>query len=95
MDGEDDCGAYIDKIYLRHPKYLSFVVRKNSFVKFPKQELVIRLAEAGFFYSGIEDQTICFVCGLGLKNWLDDEEPWITHTTMNSECLHIICNTEI
>lgn len=94
MDGKDECGAFPNKVYLRHPKYLSFYERRNSFVEYPKPDLVKKLVEAGFFYSGKEDETICFLCGLGLKNWSPNEEPWIYHNRMNPKCLHVICNTE-
>lgn len=94
MDGEDDCGLYMEKISVKHPKYIPYIERKNSFIDYPKPEIIEKLVEAGFFYNGCSDETICFLCGLGMKQWLLDEEPWINHQTWNPLCLHVICNKD-
>ena len=81
MAGEDECGLYNNKINVKHPKYLPHDERKKSFVGFPLSCLVNELVDSGFFHTGHSDETICFLCDLGLKTWLLGEKPWITHAT--------------
>jgi baculoviral IAP repeat-containing protein 7/8 len=47
------------------------------------------LAEAGFFYTGYGDATICFYCGCGLKKWLKDDDPYIEHAKWNRCCEYL------
>lgn len=37
------------------------------------------LVEAGFFYSGQSDITICFSCGVALGKWEEIDNPWVEH----------------
>lgn len=48
------------------------------------------LSEAGFFYTGKGDQTICFHCGGGLKDWEDSDEPWVEHARWFSKCPYVV-----
>ena len=44
------------------------------------------LAEAGFFYSGLTDGTICFCCGKGLYEWLETDDPFVEHVKHSPRC---------
>lgn len=58
----------------RGPTYSSYAIYDNrilSFAEWPKcmKQKPADLADAGFFYTGKGDQTLCFHCGGGLKDW--------------------------
>ncbi|XP_064634420.1 uncharacterized protein LOC135492142 [Lineus longissimus] len=44
------------------------------------------LAEAGFFFTGANDNVRCFHCDGGLRNWLDSDLPWIEHAKWFPRC---------
>lgn len=48
------------------------------------------LSEAGFFYTGKGDQTICYHCGGGLKDWEETDEPWVEHARWFSKCPFVL-----
>ena len=37
------------------------------------------LADAGFYFLGVHDQTKCFYCGGGLQNWEMTDDPFFEH----------------
>lgn len=39
-----------------------------------------------FVFLGKGDQTLCFHCGGGLKNWEEDDDPWEQHALWFSKC---------
>lgn len=47
------------------------------------------LSDAGFFYTGKGDQTICYHCGGGLKDWEETDEPWVEHARWFSRCPYV------
>lgn len=49
-----------------------------------------KLSEAGFFYTGREDQTICFYCGGGLRDWNNSDEPWVEHVKWFPKCKFVL-----
>ena len=44
------------------------------------------MAEAGFYYIGLSDQTKCFYCDGGLRNWQPEDDPWTEHARWFSKC---------
>lgn len=63
-------------------------IRLSSFKTWPKnltQKPEI-LAEAGFYYTGVEDKVLCFHCGGGLNNWEESDEPWTEHALWFPTC---------
>lgn len=58
----------------------------NSFVNDFKWEL----SEAGFFYTGKEDETICYYCGGGLKDWSETDQPWEEHARWFPKCPFVV-----
>lgn len=47
----------------------------------------IKLAEAGFIYTGSEDTTKCTWCGLEIFKWLGTENPTVLHDKYSPSCL--------
>lgn len=54
-----------------YPNYAIYENRLLSFAVWPPsiKQKPVDLADAGFFYTGKGDQTMCFSCGGGLKDW--------------------------
>ncbi|WAR12834.1 IAP3-like protein, partial [Mya arenaria] len=82
--------------YLKIPKYPKFSTlssRISSFNQCPEIHVMPRtLAEAGFFYAGIGDCTRCFCCGIGLRHWTREDDPWTEHARFSLECDHVQIN---
>jgi len=51
-----------------------------------------KLAEAGFYFQGTDDNVKCFYCGGGLCNWKAGETPWTEHSRWFPECKFINFN---
>ncbi|KAL1262521.1 hypothetical protein QQF64_007786 [Cirrhinus molitorella] len=49
-----------------------------------------RLARAGFYSTGEQDQVLCFRCGGGLKGWRPDEDPWEEHARNYPGCSFVL-----
>lgn len=47
------------------------------------------LVDAGFFYKGWSDYTVCFCCGLWVAEWEKDEDPWIVHAKYCPGCIFL------
>nr|XP_023022306.1 baculoviral IAP repeat-containing protein 2 [Leptinotarsa decemlineata]XP_023022307.1 baculoviral IAP repeat-containing protein 2 [Leptinotarsa decemlineata]XP_023022308.1 baculoviral IAP repeat-containing protein 2 [Leptinotarsa decemlineata]XP_023022310.1 baculoviral IAP repeat-containing protein 2 [Leptinotarsa decemlineata] len=65
--------------------------RLATFENWPKsiKQRPVDLAEAGFYYTGVGDQTLCFYCGGGLKDWEESDEPWEQHALWFSKCVFL------
>ncbi|CAH1131504.1 unnamed protein product [Ceutorhynchus assimilis] len=44
------------------------------------------LAQAGFYYEGMNDQVRCFHCDGGLRHWDPDDDPWTEHARWFPRC---------
>ncbi|CAH1961034.1 unnamed protein product [Acanthoscelides obtectus] len=76
------------------PQYndkITYESRLATFDSWPKsiKQKPVDLAEAGFFYTGVGDQTLCFYCGGGLKDWEDNDDPWEQHALWFSKCVYL------
>uniref|UniRef100_A0A1B6KJG8 RING-type domain-containing protein n=1 Tax=Graphocephala atropunctata TaxID=36148 RepID=A0A1B6KJG8_9HEMI len=74
------------------PNYATLEARLRSYDLWP---IALKLkpnilSEAGFFYTGKGDQTICFHCGGGLKDWEESDEPWVEHARWFSKCNFVL-----
>nr|CAD7461407.1 unnamed protein product [Timema tahoe] len=74
------------------PQYASIDARFKSFDGWPLslKQRPDKLSEAGFYYTGKGDQTVCFHCGGGLKDWEDDDDPWMEHALWFSKCTYVL-----
>ncbi|XP_044014020.1 death-associated inhibitor of apoptosis 1-like [Aphidius gifuensis] len=72
-------------------QYLTYDVRLKSYGYWPRHmsQTKEKLAEAGFFYTGIGDYVQCYHCGNGLKDWLPNEDPWEEHARYFKECYFV------
>lgn len=87
----DVCGNSDSSVYVSSPvghSHQSYLSRFQTFSNWPAA-LPIKpkdLSEAGFFYCGKGDRTICFSCDLGLKDWESGDDPWIEHALWSPGC---------
>ncbi|AXS67756.1 iap-1 [Cryptophlebia peltastica nucleopolyhedrovirus] len=75
-----------------HPRYATEHARLQTFKDWPisMKQKPHKLAEAGFYYTGLGDKTKCFFCNGGLKDWEDDDDPWEQHAKWYSDCRYVI-----
>lgn len=71
--------------WFKRPKH-----RFDSFDQCTDEVLIFlkaKLVEAGlFFINYYEDVVYCFCCGIGLKNWLKSDDPWVQHAMYSPNC---------
>lgn len=65
-------------------RMLSFTSWPNSNKKHPKE-----LYEAGFYYSGFDDNVRCFSCGGFVQGWNANDDPWVEHAKIHSTCVFV------
>lgn len=90
--------VYLKKLGIpinRGPSYPNYAVFENRLLTFSEWPTSMKqkprdLADAGFFYTGKGDQTICFHCGGGLKNWEENDDPWEQHALWFSKCNYLL-----
>lgn len=74
-----------------HRSKCTIASRMATFRNWPEGDSKPRptdLAEAGFFYAGADDRTVCFHCGGGLMQWKGDDA-WQQHAVWFSECVYL------
>lgn len=75
-----------------HPNFTTVESRLDSFSSWPLH-IKLRpnaLSDAGFYYTGTGDRTVCFQCGGGLKDWEENDDPWKEHARYFSKCTYLI-----
>ncbi|XP_067674754.1 uncharacterized protein [Haliotis asinina] len=74
-----------------YPIYLDTSRRLASFLLWPSDHCKkpAELVEAGFFYAGFSDCVRCFACGIGLKTWEKDDDPWVEHVRRRASCAYV------
>lgn len=62
--------------------------RLQSFAgrQLPAGQTAQKLAEAGFYYIGPDDNVKCFCCGGSLKRWQSTDSPWAEHFRWFPHC---------
>ena len=77
---------------LVHSEYASYDARLSTFETWPKfmPQTKQQLADAGFYYTGKGDQTLCYHCGGGLKDWEPEDDPWEQHAKWFSKCYYLL-----
>jgi hypothetical protein len=43
-----------------------------------------------FVLAGKGDQTMCFHCGGGLRDWEETDDPWVEHAAWFPKCMHVV-----
>ncbi|XP_019644489.1 PREDICTED: baculoviral IAP repeat-containing protein 7-B-like [Branchiostoma belcheri] len=71
----------------KHPELASQELRLTTFFSWPSRytSSPTRLAEAGFYYTNIDDGVKCFWCDGVLKDWRPGEDPWTEHARWYAE----------
>ncbi|XP_065340488.1 baculoviral IAP repeat-containing protein 7-B-like [Cloeon dipterum] len=85
-------GWHIAPLY---PEFAIYTSRYNSFDFLPNidTKTAIALSRAGFFYTGIGNQVVCFHCNLVMKEWDPNDDPYVKHCRLNADCRHLmLCN---
>lgn len=76
------------------PEFLEYNERVKSYENAPRDSYVHenrkQLAAAGFFYTGNEDETICYYCGGGVKAWSREDIPWVEHARWLPGCSFLL-----
>ncbi|KAH9488686.1 Death-associated inhibitor of apoptosis 1 [Bulinus truncatus] len=75
----------------KRPEYALKQERLETFTKWPRDHHLSEddLAEAGFYYADYGDCDRCFNCGIGLRNWEDEDDVWIEHARWFSRCTYV------
>lgn len=75
-----------------YPSYTTLESRLESFSSWPlsMSPRPEALSDAGFYYTGRGDKTVCYQCGGGLKDWEENDDPWREHAMYFSKCTHLI-----
>ena len=65
--------------------------RMETFKYWPKsmKQRKEDMVEAGFFYTERGDRVICYSCGMGLKDWEEDDIPWVEHAKASRDCAYM------
>ncbi|XP_060568555.1 uncharacterized protein LOC132727155 isoform X2 [Ruditapes philippinarum] len=75
----------------KHAQYASKTAREASYSTWPdtSSHTPEVLADAGFFYAGFGDCVRCFYCGIGLRHWTAEDDPWIEHARWYKNCVFV------
>ena len=65
--------------------------RLLTYHNWPKQIIPNKhaLAQAGFYYTGQSDFTVCFACNLKVNQWERQDNPWDEHKSLSPDCAYI------
>lgn len=76
----------------KFPNYISNSIRNYTFQKWPDnlRNIARDMVSAGFLYVGYSDFTRCFHCGIRLRNWFKDCDPWAEHKRWSPLCQHLL-----
>lgn len=91
-DGRSLTFGVCEKLKPVYPAFANNTSRLNTFKKWPiaLKTKPRALCEAGLFYTGSGDRTICFQCGVRLLDWEDDDDPWVEHATYAPNCNYVL-----
>ncbi|XP_046571620.1 uncharacterized protein LOC124279784 [Haliotis rubra] len=70
------------------PDYNQGSDRLASFRGWPRERgpTPRQLAAAGFYYTGFLDKVRCFCCGVRLREWDEEDDPWREHARYSPNC---------
>jgi hypothetical protein len=77
-----------------NPLMSNITSRLQTFQEWPatKNQTPEDLAKCGFYYLGDADRVVCFHCGVGLKDWLAEDNVWLEHAINSSSCPYLLLN---
>ncbi|AGR56791.1 iap-3 [Hemileuca sp. nucleopolyhedrovirus] len=82
------CDREINTSSAAHANYVHLSTRLATFNSWPTWlvQQPLELAEAGFVYTGIDDNVYCFMCDCNVREWKYEDDPWVRHTLASSGC---------
>lgn len=72
----------------------SELIRLSSYKNWASDIFAIRLAEAGFFYTGVGDKVQCYFCHIEKENWSQGDQPNLVHKKLNANCPLVVNSVE-
>lgn len=89
MEVQDVTGIF--EINVKFTRFSNEASRLRSFEEWPKsmEQKPEVLSEAGFFYTKVSDRVACFNCGLGLRCWEREDDPWEQHIKYSPNCTYV------
>ena len=62
-----------------------------TFHNWPKQIIPDKhsLSQAGFYYTGQSDMTVCFACSLKVNQWDRADDAWQEHRRLSPDCMYL------
>ncbi|XP_045175348.2 baculoviral IAP repeat-containing protein 3-like isoform X2 [Mercenaria mercenaria] len=71
----------------RYRDYMNYNERLTSYLRWPLEyPTSAQLSKVGFFYTNQGDLVRCFQCGIGLKDFSDDDDPLMEHVRHSGQC---------
>ncbi|XP_061173290.1 baculoviral IAP repeat-containing protein 3-like [Saccostrea echinata] len=72
-------------------RFVRFLDRFISYQTWNHEELphALKMADAGLYYTRLEDKVCCFYCGHGFRNWLKCDDPYYKHALLSPQCKYI------
>ena len=66
--------------------------RLRTYTRWPRRHPVTaeQLCDAGFYYTGFDDQVRCFFCSGGLREWAGGDDPWEEHARWFPDCSFLL-----
>nr|XP_027224319.1 E3 ubiquitin-protein ligase XIAP-like [Penaeus vannamei] len=80
-----DCKITQGKPVGNIPIYMSDIINK---IKTTRKTTVVN-KNVNQSLEGISDHVSCFHCGVGLRNWEDDDDPWKLHAIWSASCHYV------
>ena len=74
-----------------YPQYSTYQARLASYREWPPglRQTKEEMAAAGLYYYGVSDQVKCFYCDGGLREWQEEDDPWVEHAGWFQECAYV------
>jgi len=73
-------------------RYAPGATRIRTFARWPASSPITaqKMCEAGFYFTGFEDQVRCFFCAGGIKQWRENDDPSEEHARWFPDCAFLI-----
>ncbi|XP_053385331.1 E3 ubiquitin-protein ligase XIAP-like isoform X2 [Mercenaria mercenaria] len=88
-----DSGAFVPSV----PRYVDYITNEKRLSTFQTTKWLVNekpdrgiLADLGFFYTGREDLVRCYVCGIGLKDWVKNDDVLKEHVKHSPKCTYLM-----
>ncbi|XP_052809307.1 uncharacterized protein LOC128237762 [Mya arenaria] len=89
--GSEPCPAQQLNRQVLHPGMTTLAQRLGTFNEWPQStgQQPEALAEAGLFFTGINDLCRCFTCDGGLQRWDREDDPGVEHARSSPDCRYV------